>query len=130
MQNRSQNIIGYLSIAFLFFVAINFSMSFLQNLNNGEKTMAEIVQELKYIGQPTQNYCLEKFNRIKKFGGSRSLYCRYVFKDISEHELLVYYHSTLRKNGWKNINNIFRKNKFRLTLDVSHKTINLTIASL
>ena len=105
-------------------------MSFLQNLNNGEKTMAEIVQELKYIGQPTQNYCLEKFNRIKKFGGSRSLYCRYVFKDISEHELLVYYHSTLRKNGWKNINNIFRKNKFRLTLDVSLKTINLTIASL
>jgi hypothetical protein len=130
MQNRNQNIIGYLSIAFLFFVAINFSVSFLQNLNNGEKTMAEIVQEIKYLGQPTQNYCIEKFNIIEKIGGSRSLYCRYAFKDISEHELLVYYHCTLRKNGWKKIKDTFRKNKFRLTLDVSHKTTSLTIVSL
>ncbi len=130
MQNRNQSVIGYLSIAFLLFLVINFSLSFLQNLNDGEQITSVIVKEIKYIGQPTQNYCLEKFNIIEKIGGNRILYCRYAFKDISEHEILAYYHSALLKNGWEKANDAFRKNKYILTLEVNHNITILTIASL
>jgi hypothetical protein len=118
-----QNKLGIFIVAMFGYIGLNFLYSFLINLNDGEKKLADIIMEVKQLGYPSNDFELKKFNIINGIGGGRSLYSKYVFNKLQKLELNNFYRESLKKNGWNKDNEKFKKNDIVLQIKIERNIV-------